>query len=142
MKIYFAGAIRGGRKDARIYNKIIKYLTKHGSVLTEHVGTAELDFMGEKSRTDENIFNRDMNWLRTSDLVVAEVTVPSLGVGYELGIAEKLKKPVLCLYRSSEDNHLSAMLNGNNYFFCKEYNNLRDAKFYIDEFIKNLHLAK
>ena len=38
MTIYFAGSIRGGRKDSSIYKKIINYLTTIGSVLTEHVG--------------------------------------------------------------------------------------------------------
>lgn len=32
-------------------------------------------------------------------MVVAEVTQPSLGVGYELGRAVALHKPVLCLFR-------------------------------------------
>ncbi len=34
-----------------------------------------------------------------SDIIVAEVTQPSLGVGYELGRAVAMKKPILCLYR-------------------------------------------
>ena len=48
--------------------------------------------------TEEFIYNRDVDWLRESDCVIAEVTQPSLGVGYELGFAESLKIPVLCLY--------------------------------------------
>lgn len=32
-------------------------------------------------------------------MVVAEVTQPSLGVGYELGRAVALNKPILCLFR-------------------------------------------
>lgn len=32
-------------------------------------------------------------------MVVAEVTQPSLGVGYELGWAVALGKPILCLFR-------------------------------------------
>ena len=38
MKIYFAGSIRGGRKDVLIYNNIINYLLTKGEVLTEHIG--------------------------------------------------------------------------------------------------------
>lgn len=34
--------------------------------------------------------------------LVSEVTVPSLGVGYEIGRAVAMKKPVLCLYRPQE----------------------------------------
>ena len=104
MKIYFAGAIRGGRNDAKIYEKIITYLGNIGQVLTEHVGDKDLGNMGEKGGIDIAIYKRDIKWLQSADAVVAEVTTPSLGVGYELGIAEKLKKPVLCLYRPSKGN--------------------------------------
>ena len=36
-------------------------------------------------------------------VVVAEVTQPSLGVGYEIGRAVAMEKPILCLYRPSDD---------------------------------------
>ena len=38
MKIYFAGSIRGGRKDAELYRKVIAALKEKHQVLTEHVG--------------------------------------------------------------------------------------------------------
>ena len=136
MKIYFAGAIRGGRDDAKLYKKIITYLGNIGLVLTEHIGDVNLSNMGEKEGTDIAIYKRDMKWLQSADAVVAEVTIPSLGVGYELGIAEKLQKPVLCLYRPREDKCLSAMLRGNNQFTCYEYNSLTEAQSYIDLFFQ------
>ena len=136
MKIYFAGAIRGGREDAEFYFNIIHYLEKFGIVLTEHVGNTELSEKGELSRTDNNIFQRDLSWLQSADAVVAEVSTPSLGVGYELGIAEKLKIPVLCLYRSIKGKRLSAMINGNEKFQCQAYQGFDEAKTHINNFLK------
>ena len=98
MKIYFAGSIRGGRDDQQKYFKLIEFLATRVEVLTEHVGDSKLDSQGEKITTDQEIFQRDRDWLQSCDAVVAEVTNPSLGVGYEIGIAEKLGKPVLCLF--------------------------------------------
>ena len=138
MKIYFAGAIRGGRNDAKIYEKIITYLGRIGQVLTEHVGDQNLGNMGEKGCIDMAIYKRDIKWLQSADVVVAEVTTPSLGVGYELGIAEKLKKPVLCLYQPSKGKRLSAMVNGNNQLSLWEYHNLKEARLCIDAFFKSL----
>ena len=138
MKIYFAGAIRGGRDDVKLYEEIIAYLRNKCQVLTEHIGNKYILNIGEKDKTDTAIYLRDMDWLKSADAVVAEVTTPSLGVGYELGIAEKLKKPVLCLYRPSKDKRLSAMVKGNKIFTCQEYNNLKEVKLYIDEFVKKL----
>ena len=138
MKIYFAGAIRGGRNDAKIYEKIIIYLGNLGQVLTEHVGDQNLGNMGEKECIDMGIYKRDLKWLQSADAVVAEVTTPSLGVGYELGIAEKLKKPVLCLYRPSKGKRLSAMVKGNKQLSLWEYHNLTEARLCIDSFFKSL----
>ena len=135
MKIYFAGAIRGGRKDAQFYKDIIAYLSKKGQVLTEHVGNIGLSWKGETSRNDENIFNRDMQWLKSANVVVAEATMPSLGVGYELGIAEKTDIPVLCLYRKIEGKSLSAMILGNKIFKCCYYSTLDEAISHIDKFL-------
>ena len=138
MKIYFAGAIRGGRDDAKLYEEIIAYIGNKGQVLTEHVGSTELSRKGETTRKDNEIYLRDMIWLQSAAVIIAEVTTPSLGVGYELGMAEKLKKPVLCLYRPSEKRRLSAMVKGNKIFTCRDYNDLTEAKLYIDEFLKKL----
>ena len=67
--------------------------------------------------------------------MVAEVTTPSLGVGYELGVAEKLQIPILCIYRSENGKSLSAMVQGNTFFTCKEYKTFIDVKKWIDNFI-------
>ena len=93
MKIYFAGSICGGRDDAALYRQIIVMLMEYGEVLTEHVGDASLTRAGEDGPSDEAIYGRDMAWLTEADIVVAEVTVPSHGVGYEVAWAEALGKP-------------------------------------------------
>lgn len=134
INIYFAGSIRGGRNDQALYLKIIDHLKQYGTVLTEHVGDAKLTASGETGPSDVFIYERDMDWLRSSEIVVAEVTTPSLGVGYELGMAEALGKKVVCLYRQQEGKRLSAMLGGNRYFEILEYTDLEDVKGKIDAY--------
>ncbi len=138
MKIYFAGAIRGGREDQNLYYSLIDYIGCKAEVLTEHVGLESLSAEGEKKLSDAEIFHRDVDWLKSAKAVIAEVTTPSLGVGYELGIAETQSKPVLCLYRVSKGKRLSAMLNGNRKFNCRLYQSLDEAKSHIDAFLDKL----
>ncbi len=83
MKIYFAGSIRGGRDDVALYKAMITWLHAFGEILTEHVGDPALLEKGDDGPCDRHIHDRDMAWLAACDLVVAEVTVPSSGVGYE-----------------------------------------------------------
>ena len=136
MKIYFAASIRGGRKDQNKYNELIGFLSSKVEVLTEHVGDSSLGQTGEQDFTDKEIYQRDLEWLESADAVIAEVTNPSLGVGYELGIAEKLGKPVLCLYKDSNDKtKLSAMVSGNQKFRTFLYHDLDQAKEEIVSFI-------
>ncbi|KAJ3275022.1 hypothetical protein HDV01_001528 [Terramyces sp. JEL0728] len=121
----------GGSQDANLYQQLINHLKTYGQVLTEHVGDSKR--LAQMDLEDTEIWNQDMKWLRESKIVVAECTVPSLGVGYELGIAESLKLPVLCLYRGRQQN-LSAMITGNPSFSTAYYTDVTEAYDLIDEF--------
>jgi len=136
MKIYFAGSIRGGRGDARVYQSMIEYLSRFGEILTEHVGDASLSEKGDDGPDDKFIHDRDMEWLSACDLVVAEVSVPSLGVGYELAHAVTLNKPVLCLYNSESGRTLSAMISGSPGIQTARYNSFDEAKVILADFLK------
>ena len=139
MKIYFAGSIRGGRQDAEKYFELIDFLSTQAEVLTEHVGAAELGDQGENTLSDHEIHRRDLEWLESCDAVIAEVSTPSLGVGYELGIAEKLSKPILCIFDASQPEfRLSAMLSGNGKIQVGRYQTLGEAKRQITEFVSTL----
>jgi nucleoside 2-deoxyribosyltransferase len=126
MKIYFAGSIRGGRGDREIYGQIITILQNYGQVLTEHIADAKISSYGQTNMTDVEIYTKDVNWIKEADVVVAEVTNTSLGVGYELGFAESLGKKIIALYRKSEDKRLSAMIAGNKNINCVEYKEVSD----------------
>ena len=137
MKIYFAGSIRGGRQDVDLYLQIITYLQTKGEVLTEHIGSAALSTLGEDGVTDKFIHDRDIDWLLASDVIVAEVTNASLGVGYELGRAYEHRKKVLCLYRPQQEKKLSAMIRGSN-FTIEDYSTFEQAIQAIDKFFARL----
>jgi nucleoside 2-deoxyribosyltransferase len=136
MKIYFAGAIRGGRQDSLLYYEIVQQLQKHGEVLTEHIGDTELGVLGQDIG-DRKIHDRDLEWLQSSDCLVAEVTTPSLGVGYEIGKATEWGKPVLCLYRPAEGRALSAMISGSNAVTLKEYQSPKELTEIFEQFLQS-----
>jgi 2'-deoxynucleoside 5'-phosphate N-hydrolase len=122
--IYFAGSIRGGRDDTAIYARIIEMLRPFGTVVTEHVGDADLTLGGENA-PDGEIHDRDLEWLRSADVLVAEVTAPSLGVGYEIGRAVEWRKRIVCLYRPSPDRKLSGMIAGCPALAVYEYSDVK-----------------
>ncbi|CAG2220535.1 DNPH1 [Mytilus edulis] len=167
-KIYFAGSIRAGRDDADLYARLIEQLRQYGKVLTEHVGNSSVEKVNllkkyiftcyeshlqhfvmvvrhkqminreEKDLSEKEIHDRDMEWLNESDYLVAEVTQPSLGVGYEIGRAIDLKKTVLCLFRPQTGKRLSAMIRGaenESTFIVKDYKE-SEAPSIFKEFFK------
>jgi len=137
MKIYFAASIRGGRADAVLYRQLVQHLGKFGKVLTEHVGEPDLARTGEDELPDRRIHDRDMRWLRSSQVMLAEVTTPSLGVGYEIGRAIEKGKPVFCLFRPRKGKRLSAMIAGSPDVTLCNYRTIEEAKLEIDRFFSH-----
>ena len=118
--VYFAGSIRGGRVDAQLYRRVISHIQERDRVLTEHVGDTSLSALEQGAAADAAIYEQDMAWLRSCDLVIAECSCPSLGVGYELAYAEAHAKPVHVFYDRGK-TELSAMITGNPYFHVHPY---------------------
>ena len=111
MKVYFSCSITGGRAEESMYQALVRDMEECGHVVpTAHLSSPEVMSL-ERVVDPVEIFNRDMNWLRECDAVVAEVTTPSHGVGYEIAYALTLGKPVLCLHQA--DKRVSMILTGN-----------------------------
>ena len=128
MKIYFSGSIRGGRNDADLYQDIISNLKNYGKILTEHVGDSNLSSGGESKINNKKIHDRDLELLSECDVVVAEITNPSLGVGYEIAKAIEYRKLVYCFYRIIDNKKISAMILGSDKVECFQYDNLSQLK--------------
>jgi hypothetical protein len=133
VNIYFAGSIRGGRDDRALYLQIVELLKEYGHVLTEHITDAELTALGETGG-DMEIHDRDLAWLKSAEYLVAEVTAPSLGVGYEIGRATEWGTPVLCLFRPDSGRVLSALIAGSNGVKVREYQSTAELRPIFDEF--------
>ena len=112
MNIYFSGSIYGGRQKLEAYKKLINELKKYGNVLDEEVGDNDV-IANEKYISDNDIFENLVKKIDIADLVFAEVTVPSLGVGYEIGYADSHNKKIICVYDKNITPKITTMLRGN-----------------------------
>ena len=136
MRIYFAGAICAGRDNVRVYQHIVERLKSLGhAVPSEHV--ARPGVLDEESRlTPREVFERDMAWLGQADAVIAEVSTPSLGVGFEIATALARRAPTLCLFR--EDLNISKMITGHPspHLTIAGYGDLSELDRHIDKFLE------
>ncbi|MFC2115631.1 nucleoside 2-deoxyribosyltransferase [Bacteroidota bacterium] len=135
IRIYFAGSIRGGREMAHAYQELIQMLQSFGQVFTEHIGDENAINLDFENLSDKQIHDRDLEWIRSSDMMIAEVSVPSLGVGYEIARAIELGKPVLGLYRKNSRHRLSAMISGCMEVRVMEYESLGMARNLIEQYV-------
>lgn len=111
MKVYFSCSITGGRNEEVVYQSIVRAMQSAGhNVLTAHLASAEVTHL-EKTTDPVEVFTRDMRWLEECDVVVAEVSTPSHGVGYEIAQGLCLGKPVLCCYQRGK--RISKIITGN-----------------------------
>ncbi len=137
MDVYFSCSLTGGRQDQPTYAAMVAHLQALGHcVLTAHLAstsatTADLD------HAPEAVFDRDTAWLRECDAVIAEVSTPSHGVGFEIAYALERGKPVLCLAR--EGVRVSKMLTGIRHtgFEFREYGTLDEALERLKTFLED-----
>jgi hypothetical protein len=135
MNIYFSCSLTGGRSDEAIYGRIVAHLLVRGhDVPTAHLADPKVMDL-EKIVEPGEIYARDTKWIEACDAVVAEVSTPSHGVGYEIAYALGLGKPVLCCFRRGA--RVSKMITGNDSpgLALLEYAAADEALAGIDDFL-------
>ncbi len=131
MKIYFATSIRGSADNNIDTAELISKLKNFGQVLTEHFSSIKAE--GETDLTDKEIHDRDLRWIDECDVIVAEVTNPSLGVGYEIRYGIETGKRILCL-KHNNGKRLSAMVSGCEYVELEMYEDTADIDDILSDF--------
>ncbi len=138
MQIYFACSLTGGRQDEAVYGILVDHLLAAGhDVPTAHLARPEVMEL-ERVVDPVDIYRRDIAWISSSDALIAEVSTPSHGVGYEIAYALGIGKRVLCLYRA--DASISKMITGNTSpnLNVLTYQNMQEIPALIDEFLGNV----
>jgi nucleoside 2-deoxyribosyltransferase len=133
-KIYFACSVRGGRENLQSCKEIVEHAKKKADILSEIF--IDTDFE-EASKPNSDWRKHCMNWINEADAIIAELTTPSLGVGYEIATAEQLGKPVLGLF-SPGQRKLSATIDASPKSRVVYYSNPREIFTTLDEFINQL----
>jgi nucleoside 2-deoxyribosyltransferase len=127
MDIYFSCSLTGGRTDQPIYEGMVAHLQACGHhVLTAHLASP-LALEEDADQAPEAVFERDTAWVRACSVLIADVSTPSHGVGFEVAYALERGKPVLCLARQGV--RVSKMISGIRRpgFAFHTYRNLEEA---------------
>lgn len=113
MKILFLASIQGKSDRVGDYEAVVSALKKTGNeVISDHVmkhDQNELDSWSEDQKVD---FHKKLfDYIKKADVVVGEVSYPSVSVGYLISMSLDLSKPTILLYKGkSEPNLLSSLV--------------------------------
>jgi nucleoside 2-deoxyribosyltransferase len=130
MKIYFSGSIYGGRQKLETYKKLIEELQKYGEVLNPEVADDSI-LEDEQKVSDYETFENLKKEMNQADVIFGEFTIPSLGVGYEIGYADSHNKKIIGIYDKTVTSKITTMFRGNKNLKIIPYTN-------INEIIDNL----
>jgi 2'-deoxynucleoside 5'-phosphate N-hydrolase len=138
MNIYFACSITGGREFESIYQELTRALLADSHIIpTAHL--AEPNAVSKEAGLEaRRVYERDVAWILDCNVLIAEVSVPSHGVGYEIGFALENGKPVLCLYQRGRK--VSKMITGNPHRNLKidDYGSVGEAVELMGKFINSI----
>jgi hypothetical protein len=136
MIIYCAGPIRGNTTYQENYSEIVRIVESMGHTALAEISTK---FSSSIPLNAKQIYTRDIKWIDGSKIMIAEVSGPSLGVGFEVSYALFVKKiPVLAVY-SEQAGQISAMISGcsNPMLQIKKYQNIDELTSIVKNFISN-----
>lgn len=135
MTIYFTASIVGKKYYLKDYLKIIEILTtRKYQVISDHILNTTENQIRLKNREERLKFHKQLEkWINSCDFMVAEISFPSISVGYEISLALQHGKPVLVLYNTGDPPSLLAY-HQDQKLVCERYS-LDTLKEIIDDFI-------
>jgi hypothetical protein len=141
MNIYLACTVRGNRGGLSAARALADLLERQGHVvLTRHLLADDVEAF-ESTLSERAVFERDVRWLNAADLLVAEASGSTYGVGFEvgyvLGRAERSGQRVLLLYDAARRPLISRLIAGNAHGWCTTYpyRDTEDLMRFVESFL-------
>ncbi|MBI1874200.1 MAG: nucleoside 2-deoxyribosyltransferase [Acidobacteria bacterium] len=146
MRIYLACTVRGDRAGILAGRAIAERLRQHGhEVLTTHLLADDVE-AAESKMSEDAVYRRDLDWLAQCDVLVAEASGSSYGVGFEvgyvLGRARYTRQRVVLLYDATRRHAISRLISGNCDEACTKfaYTSIDDLTAFIDRHFQAAHV--
>jgi hypothetical protein len=136
MKIYFGFTVAGDRSTLGTAKRVVQLLEELGhEVLTRHLVDDDA-WEADRLISPQDVYRRDMNWLRECQLFIAEVSGSSFGLGFETGyLLGATTKKVILLYRFDVEKKVSLLIIGNTHPNCTlvPYSDIEEVESFIKE---------
>ena len=142
MQIYLACTVRGDRGAVAGLRSLVAALESAGhTIVTKHLLDDNVD-SAESALTERAVYERDIAWLEACDILIADASGSSFGVGFEvgyvLGRAERTDQRVLLIYRADRRTAISRLIAGNGHPRCEvlKYENPEELTLRVSQRLK------
>ena len=115
MKVYFSATITDDKIYKELYERIIHTIKKDGHKVLEY-GAHKIDPRKLLNRSEadiKNVYKELDKFLKQADVYITDISLPSVGIGYEISQAIATRKPVLALNYEKKEYQPLATLEGN-----------------------------
>ena len=125
MTIYLACTVRGDRGAVASLRSLVTSLEHAGhTILTKHLLEDNVE-RAESALTERAVYDRDIQWLEACDILIADASGSSFGVGlevgYVLGRSDRTNQQVILLYRADRRDQISRLIVGNAHPRCRTF---------------------
>lgn len=112
MKILFVASIQGKASREKDYQMVVDSLERTGNdIISDHVMKYNQDDLDSWSDDKKVDFHKKLfDYIKKCDLVVGEVSYPSVSVGYLISMALDFGKPTILLYKGTKEPNLLSSL--------------------------------
>ena len=122
MNVYLACTVRGDRSALESTRAIAATITALGhTLLTAHLLEDDVE-AAESALSERDVFERDLRWLSGADVLIAEASGSSYGVGFEVGYflaqATGNGRRMLLAYDAARQSTVSRLIVGNAHPNC------------------------
>jgi len=130
MKIFFIASIHGKQKFIDHYQKIVDIVeAKDHKITADHVLNSTKMEMAKWDHDQDLAFHKKvLRGIKSHDVVLAEISYPSLSVGYLLALAVESGKPAIALYNTEKKPHLLRTLEADDKFYSYQYRDYVDLQ--------------
>ena len=136
MIVYLTTSTVSLRKNSRHLNLITESISKAGyNIAQDWISAARHRLKNNLKKKPASIANENLELVSKADVIVAEVTYDSFGIGYQVAMAIHLNKPVLLLTKNSKVDKMLQGLADNNMVILKNYSE-KTLNAIIEDFLK------
>ena len=150
MNVYFITTLKTAIEHKSTIEDLLKHLEESGHKVSlrskliyseEYKGAVGIEEVSSTEEMDydklSKVFKDNQKKILTCDVVIAEMSNQSTGIGYEIAQSTMSNKPVLLIGKKTKKFSENFTVNSSNRLSYKQYADVKEANQIVDDFLRD-----